>query len=75
MSSNNFSANAWHAEQDVVKYVENRFVSVKAAKKVAREKQAISGGAKDLIRLSPRWEDLEDFKVCCLSKIFIELKA
>jgi hypothetical protein len=75
MSSKNFTANALHAKQDVVKHAANLFGSAKAAKKVDKEQQLVTGKAKDLIRLSARWEDLEDFKVCCLSRGFIESKA
>ncbi|PWA07965.1 hypothetical protein [Flavobacterium laiguense] len=75
MSSKTFTANALHAKQDVAKHAANLFGSAKAAKKVADEQQLVTGTTKDLIRLSTRWEDLEDFKVCCLSSLFIELKA
>ncbi|WP_185965966.1 hypothetical protein [Flavobacterium sp. ZT3R18] len=46
-----------------------------AEQDVAKHAANLFGSAKDLIRLAARWEDLEDFKVCCLSRVFIELKA
>lgn len=75
MSSKNFAVDAFYAKQDVVKHAANLFGSAKAAKKVANEQQVVKGITKDLIRLSTRWEDLEDFKVCCLSSLFVELKT
>lgn len=42
---------------------------------VTKHAANLFGSAKDLIRLSDRWEDMEDFIVCCLSRVFIELKA
>jgi hypothetical protein len=75
MSSKNFAVDALCAKQDVAKHAANLFGSVKAAKKIDKEQQVVTGTTKDLIQLSARWEDLEDFKVCCLSSLFIELKA
>jgi hypothetical protein len=75
MSSKNFAAYALHAEQDVVKDVVNLFGSALSVQKGANEKQIIKGLAKDFIRLTCRWDEQEDFKVCCFSRVFFRIKS